>query len=275
MPILQVIVLAVVQGLTEFLPVSSSAHLYLTSWLLGWNTESLDFDIMLHLGTLIAVLMYFFGDWVQIIGQGFGMNVGHDPELKHNRKMLWQLAIGTIPIAVFGALFNKMAETVWRTPVVMGTMLISIGVLIWLAERSGRMVRDMASLTVADSMAIGAAQVLAIVPGCSRSGITIAAGLFRNLTRESAARFSFLLSTPAIGGAAVKAVWDIHKHGGGLHSLFTAPFLVGVAVSALTGCAVIGWFLHYLRHASLRAFVYYRVVFGIMVLALAFIRRPA
>ena len=275
MPILQVIVLAVVQGLTEFLPVSSTAHLYLTSWLLGWNTESLDFDIMLHLGTLIAVLIYFFGDWVQIIGQGFGMNVGHDPELKHNRTMLWQLAIGTIPIAVFGALFNKMAETVWRTPMVMGGMLIAIGVLIWLAERAGRMARDMASLTVADSVAIGAAQVLAIVPGCSRSGITIAAGLFRNLTRESAARFSFLLSTPAIGGAAVKAVWDIHKHGGGLHSLLTTPFLVGVAVSALTGCAVIGWFLHYLRHASLRAFVYYRVVFGIIVLALAFIRRPA
>ena len=275
MPILQVIVLAVVQGLTEFLPVSSTAHLYLTSWLLGWNTESLDFDIMLHLGTLISVLVYFFGDWLQIVGQGFGLNVGQDPELKHNRMMLWQLAIGTIPIAVFGAVFNHMAETVWRTPVVMGIMLILIGVLIWLAERAGRMVRDMASLTMTDSMAIGAAQVLAIVPGCSRSGITIAAGLFRNLTRESAARFSFLLSTPAIGGAAAKALWDIHKHGGGLHTLLTAPFMVGVAVSALTGCAVIGWFLHYLRHASLRAFVYYRIVFGIIVLALAFIRRPA
>jgi len=127
MPIMQVIVLAVVQGLTEFLPVSSTAHLYLTSWLLGWNAESLDFDIMLHLGTLAAVLIYFFRDWVQIIGQGFGMDAGHDPELKHNRMLLWLMAIGTIPIGVCGALFNEMAETVWRTPVVMGVMLIAIG----------------------------------------------------------------------------------------------------------------------------------------------------
>src|SRR3954471_16696654 len=106
MPILQVIVLAVVQGLTEFLPISSTAHLYLTSWLLGWQTESLDFDIMLHLGTLIAVLLYFFQDWLQIIGQGFGMNLGHDPELKHNRMLLWLLAIGSIPIGVCGLAFN-------------------------------------------------------------------------------------------------------------------------------------------------------------------------
>ena len=275
MPLMQVIVLAVVQGLTEFLPISSTAHLYLTSWLLGWNAESLDFDIMLHLGTLAAVLIYFFGDWVQIIGQGFGIDVGRDRELKHNRMLLWLLVIGTIPIGVFGALFNKMAETVWRTPVVMGIMLIAVGLVIWFAENAGRAVRDISSLSLADSLAIGAAQALAIVPGCSRSGITISAGLFRNLTCESAARFSFLLSTPAIGGAAVKALWDIHKHGGGLHALLSGSFFVGVVVSALTGCAVIAWFLQYLRHSSLRVFVYYRIVFGIIVLALAFIRRPA
>src|SRR5215469_5485751 len=108
MPILQVIVLAVVQGLTEFLPISSSAHLYLTSWLLGWNAESLDFDIMLHVGTLVAVLLYFFKDWVQIIAQGFGIHMGRDPELKLNQVLLWLLVIGTIPIGVCGALFNKM-----------------------------------------------------------------------------------------------------------------------------------------------------------------------
>jgi undecaprenyl-diphosphatase len=119
------------------------------------------------------------------------------------------------------------------------------------------------------------AQALAIIPGCSRSGITISAGLFRNLTRESAARFSFLLSTPAVGGAALKALWDIHKQSGGLHALLTMQFLVGVSVSAITGCIVIAWFLQYLRHSSLRPFVYYRVIFGIIVLALALIRRPA
>ena len=275
MPLSQVVVLAVVQGLTEFLPVSSTAHLYLSSWLLGWQTESLDFDIMLHLGTLLAVLLYFFRDWVQIVGQAFGMETGSDTELKQNRALLWLLAIGSIPIGVAGILFNKQAETVWRTPFVMGGMLVAIGVLMWFAENAGRKVRDMGSVSMADALAIGGSQALAVVPGCSRSGITISSGLFRGLTRESAARFSFLLSTPAIGAAAGKALWDIHKHGGGLHTLLSAQFVVGVAVSAVTGCAVIAWFLRYLRFSSLRPFVYYRVIFGIIVLALAFIRRPA
>jgi len=275
MPILQVIVLAVVQGLTEFLPISSTAHLYLTSWLLGWNTESLDFDIMLHLGTLLSVLLYFFRDWIQIIAQAFGGNVDHDRELKNNPGLLWLLAIATVPAAIFGALFNKYAESTWRTPVVMGIMLIAIGIVIWIAENAGRRLRDLASVNFPDAITIGAAQALAVVPGVSRSGITISAGLFRDLTRESAARFSFLLSTPTIAGAACKALWDIHKEPGGLHSLLTAPFIVGVGVSALTGCLVIAWFLHYLRHSSLRVFVYYRIIFGIIVLALAFIRRPA
>jgi len=275
MPLLQVIVLGVIQGLTEFLPISSSAHLYLTSWLLGWQAESLDFDIMLHVGTLVAVLLYFFKDWVQIIGQGFGVHVGRDPELKVNQGLLWLLVIGTIPIGVCGALLNKYAEEVWRTPEVMGTMLILVGLLMWYAERVANRNRDLSTVYMADAVVIGAAQALAIVPGTSRSGITLVAGLFRGLTRETAARFSFLLATPAIGCAAVKAVWDIHKHGGGLHTLASVPFVVGVTVSAVVGCAVIAWFLHYLRRGSLSVFAYYRIAFGIIVLALAFIRRPA
>jgi len=157
----------------------------------------------------------------------------------------------------------------------MGIMLILVGVLIWLAEKASHAVRDLGSIGLADALTVGAAQALAVIPGCSRSGITISAGLFRGLTRESAARFSFLLSTPAIAAAAAKALWDIHKHGGGLHTLLTAQFAVGVIVSALTGCAVIAWFLRYLRYSSLRPFVYYRVIFGIIILALALIRRPA
>jgi undecaprenyl-diphosphatase len=275
MSLIQVILLGVVQGLTEFLPVSSTAHLYLTSYFLGWQTESLDFDIMLHIGTLLAVLIYFLKDWLQIVAQGFGLRAGYDQELKHNTMLLWLLAIGSIPIGVGGYLFNKEAETVWRTPMVMGILLIVVGIIMWLSEEWSRKLRDLGSVNLTDAVAIGVAQTLAIIPGCSRSGITISAGLFRNLTRESAARFSFLLSTPAIAGAAVKALWDIHKHGGGLHALLTAQFIVGVSVSAITGCIVIAWFLQYLRHSSLRPFVYYRVIFGIIVLALALIRRPA
>ena len=272
---LQVIVLAVVQGLTEFLPVSSTAHLYLTSWLLGWRTESLDFDIMLHMGTLLAVLLYFFRDWLQIVGQALGARMDYDRELMRNPGLFWLLVIGSIPVGVAGVLFNKLAETQWRTPIVMGIMMIAIALVMWAAESAGRELRDLASVNLPDAVSFGLAQALAIVPGCSRSGITIAAGLFRDLTRESAARFSFLLSTPAIAAAAGKALYDMHKHGGGLHGLLTTQFAVGVAVSALTGCAVIAWFLQYLRHGGLRPFVYYRIIFGIIVLALALIRRPA
>jgi len=146
--------------------------------------------------------------------------------------------------------------------------------LMWLAEQAGRKERDLSSVTLLDSVAIGASQALSVVPGCSRSGITITAGLFRDLDRETAARFSFLLSTPAIAGAAAKTLWDMHKHNE-LHGLATEPFIVGVVVSAVTGCIVIAWFLHYLRHSGLKPFAYYRIVFGIIVLALAFIRRPA
>ena len=274
MPLFHVIVLAVVQGLTEFLPISSTAHLYLTSWLLGWQTEALDFDIALHIGTLLAVLLYFFQDWLQILAQGLGVRFGRDEELKQNRMMLWLLAIATIPVGVFGYIFNQQAETTWRNPFVMGVMLVAVGVLMWLAERAGRMRRDLSSLNLPDSVVIGVAQALSIVPGTSRSGITISAGMFRDFDRQSAARFSFLLSTPAIAAAAGKALYDMHKHGG-LGGILNAPFFVGVAVSALTGCAVIAWFLRYLRRSSLLPFVYYRIIFGIIVIALAFIRRPA
>ncbi len=274
MPIYQVALLAIVQGLTEFLPVSSTAHLYLTSWLLGWNTEGLDFDIMLHLGTLLSVLVYFFKDWVQIIGQGLGIRVGHDDQLKHNHMLLWLLAIASIPVGVAGLVFNKQAEGAWRNPFVIGVMLIAVGVLMWVAENAGRQQRDMAAVGGPDAVAIGLAQALAVIPGVSRSGITISAGLFRNLDRPAAARFSFLLSTPVIGAAAAKTLWDMHKQHH-LHDLITTNFVVGVVVSALTGCAVIAWFLHYLRRSGLRPFAYYRIIFGIIVLALAFIRRPA
>jgi undecaprenyl-diphosphatase len=275
MPIYQVIVLAVVQGLTEFLPISSTAHLYLTSWLLGWSAEGLDFDIALHIGTLLAVIIYFFKDWLQIIGQGLGMTVGSDEELRHNRALLWLLALGSIPVGIAGVVFGKQAEGAWRNPFVIAAMLVAIGIFMFVAENASRKQRDLASLNGTDAAGIGLAQALAVVPGTSRSGVTISAGLFRNLNREAAARFSFLLSTPAIAAAAGKAVWDMRKTSSGFHALVEPSFLLGVAISAIVGCAVIAWFLHYLRRSGLRPFVYYRIVFGIIVLALAFIRRPA
>jgi undecaprenyl-diphosphatase len=274
MPLFQVIVLAIVQGLTEFLPISSTAHLYLTSWLLGWSAESLSFDIALHIGTLVAVLVYFFRDWVQILAQGLGMSYGRDAELRLNRAMLWLLVIGTLPVGVVGYLFNKQAETTWRNPFVIGAMLIAVGVVMWIADRVGKRQRDLATLSGADAATIGLAQALAVVPGTSRSGITITAGLFRNLNREAAARFSFLLSTPAIAAAAAKAMYDLHKHGG-IPPDMRLAFVAGVAVSAAVGFVVIAWFLRFLQRNTLMLFVYYRIIFGIIVLALAFFRSPA
>jgi len=274
MPIYQVIVLAIVQGLTEFLPISSTAHLYLTSWLLGWQTESLTFDIALHIGTLLAVVIYFARDWVQIVAHGFGARWGRDEELERNSGLLWLLAIGSIPVGIAGLMFNKQAEGAWRNPMVIGTMMVGIGIVMGVAEWIGRKTRDISGVNFLDAATIGIAQALAVVPGVSRSGITITAGLFRNINREAAARYSFLLSTPAIGAAAAKAVYDLIKHKAFDPNMETA-LAVGIAVSAVTGMIVIALFLRFLRRRSLWFFVLYRIIFGIMVLALAFFRRPA
>jgi len=274
MPVYQVIILAIVQGLTEFLPVSSTAHLYLTQWLLGWPDYGLTFDIALHIGTLLAVLVYFAKDWVQIVAHGFGVRLGRDEELERNSGLLWLLAIGSIPVGIAGLLFNKQAEGPWRNPMVIGAMMVGIGVLMAIGELAGRKTRDISGINLVDAGTIGIAQALAVVPGVSRSGVTITAGLFRNINREAAARYSFLLSTPAIGAAAAKAVYDVVKHKAFNPSMETAVVL-GIAVSAVTGIIVIGLFLRFLRRRSLWFFVFYRLIFGIMVLALAFFRRPA
>jgi undecaprenyl-diphosphatase len=269
MPIYQAVILAVVQGLTEFLPVSSSAHLALAPWLLGWQDQGLTFDIALHFGTLAAVLIYFFRDWVQVIAQAFGVNYTPDRELRLNRSMLWLLVAGTIPVGVAGLLLEAYIENTIRTNrLVIGGMLVLIGVLMAYADRISRRNRTIGNVTMADAAVIGLAQAVAIIPGTSRSGITITAGLFRDLDRHSAARFSFLLSTPAIGAAALKAGYDLYRHGG-IPAGQQAQFAVGMAVSAAVGCGVIALFLRFLRTNSLLPFIWYRIGFGIIVIALA------
>jgi undecaprenyl-diphosphatase len=269
MPLVHAIVLGIVQGLTEFLPVSSSAHLIIVPWLLGWDDGGLTFDVALHVGTLISVILYFFRDWVQIIGQGFGLTIGRDSGLSKNRNLLWLLVAATVPGGVFGFLFEKQAETSLRSPYVIATTAIGIGIVMWLVERIGRKQKDISHISATDAVLIGSAQALAIIPGVSRSGVTISAGLFRNLDRESAARFSFLLLTPITAGAALKKFWDLHKHEGGIPPEMHAPFIVGIIVSAIVGALAIQFFLNFLRHRSLNLFICYRILFGIMVIALA------
>jgi undecaprenyl-diphosphatase len=268
MPIYQVIVLAIVQALTEFLPVSSTAHLVLIPWLFGWKDGGLTFDVALHAGTLVAVIIYFFQDWVQIIAQGFGLRIGRDPDLKQNRNLLWLLAVASIPIGIFGYLFDKQADTTWRQPYVIGTMLIVVGIVMWIAEKRRIGSKSMSTIQMSDGIAVGLAQAVSVIPGTSRSGATISAGLFRNMNRETAARFSFLLSTPAIAAAVAKKFWDVHKEGG-IPADMKVPIVVGIAVSGVLGAIVIAFFLRYLRRSSLMPFVWYRIVFGIIVIALA------
>jgi undecaprenyl-diphosphatase len=271
MPIYQVLIYAIVQGITEFLPISSSAHLELLPRLLGWVDPGLEFDIALHVGTLLAIAAYFFKDWIQVIGQGLGLTIGTDEELKRNRMLLWLLAVGSVPIGIAGILFKEKAESEWRNLLLIGTMLVVIGVVMWFAERMGTHKRDISGIGWLDAIFIGIAQALAVVPGTSRSGITIAAGLFRNLDRQACARYSFLLSTPAIASAAMLPLLKMRKAGGLPHEI-VVPFIVGALVSAIVGAVVIGFFMRYLKGRTLYPFIYYRIVFGIIVIALGFLR---
>lgn len=272
MPLYQAVLLALVQAVTEFLPISSSAHLALAPWLFGWSDQGLTFDIALHFGTLLAVLVYFFRDWLQILGAAIGKKWGNAPDLAAQPRLLWILAAATVPVGVVGLTLKDHAETTLRNPWSIGFMLISVGLLMAWAEHRGRQSKDIGGMSLADALVIGAAQALAVIPGTSRSGITITAGLFRGMDRAAAARFSFLLSTPAVAAAALKAFYDLLKAGGiepGMH----AAFFTGIAVSALAGCVVIRLFLQFLRANTLRFFIVYRILFGILIIALAFFRR--
>lgn len=275
MPLWQVIVLAVVQGLTEFLPISSSAHLILIPQFLHWNDPGLAFDVALHTGTLLAVVLYFLRDWIQLTLCGLGFHYprrASEPMVTHNRRMFWYLVAGTIPGGLVGFLFEKRIEENLRSPVPIACAMILIALLMWYAESVARLERPIEQVSLGDSLAIGSAQALALFPGVSRSGITITAGLFRGMTREAAARFSFLLSTPLIAGAAVKELPKLLKmQKSGALDMPLSHIAISIAVSAIVGYAVIAFLLQYLQTRTLKIFIYYRILFGIVILVLAFL----
>jgi len=268
MPLYQAIILAIVQGLTEFLPVSSTAHLAIIPQLLHWRDPGLGFDIALHAGTLAAIIIFFFRDWVQIILHGIGVPYrGSQPD-ENSRALLWYLVLGSIPVGIAGLVFSKQAEGPWRNLIVMGVMLIVIGILMYFGDRFSQSKRGLDQMSWADAIWIGISQALAVVPGTSRSGITITTARFRALDREAAARFSFLLSTPAIAAAAGKDAWDMHKEGG-VPAGMGLPYAIGILVSGVVGIVVIAFFLKYLKRNTLGVFVWYRIIFGIIIIALA------
>ncbi len=273
----QAIILAIVQGFTEFLPVSSSAHLILLPWLSHGHIPDpgLAFDVALHLGTLIAVILYFLREWVQLILCGLGFHYPQrapEHQVMQNRRLFWYLVAGTIPGALVGFFFEHRIEEYLRDPVPIAIAMIAIALLMWYAEYAGRKDRHIEQTSLGDSLVIGTGQALALFPGVSRSGITISAGLFRGMTREAAARFSFLLATPLIAGAAAVEVPKLIKaHRAGALDLPMSTLAISIAVSAVVGYLVIAFFLQYLQTRTLKIFIYYRILFGIVVLLLAFL----
>ena len=268
----QAAILGIVQGLTEFLPISSSAHLVLVPWALNWphDENMMAFDVCLHIGTLIAVLLFFLFDWLMIIASYIGdLRMGNWKGGKTG-SLLPKIVIATIPAAVLGMLFEKKIEAlfydnldnIWMLSITMFFFAIAL----LLAEKYGKQQRDVKDITYKDALLIGCFQAMALIPGTSRSGVTILAGLFLGLLRPAAARFSFLASLPIITGAVILKLDDLQG------TQDWTPLLVGVATSAIVGVIAIKGLLTYVQHRSYGVFAWYRFILAIGILALYFYR---
>lgn len=271
MEIIRAIFLGIVQGATEFIPVSSSAHLVLVPWALRWPAPSLFFDTMLHWGTLLAIITYFWRDWLRVL-RGFWASLttrGPWRSVPGGRlqtvdsRLAWALIIGTIPAALIGYLFDDFVEGLFHAPLAVGAFLLVTAVILTISERLGRRTRELDQLNSADAVTIGFAQALALAPGISRSGATIAAGLGRGLTREGAARYSFMLSTPAVLGAGLLQIPDALAAGGRESWLAVAA---GALAAAVAGYLCIRFLLAYLRRGKLYVFAAYCAVIGAAVI---------
>lgn len=275
---MQALLLGIVQGLTEFIPISSSAHLIIVPWLLepftGVGAFGLSFDVALHLGTMVAVLGYFWQDWLRYLRALRDSLRERRLNGNHDRLLAWLLILGSVPGALVGALGDDAIEGFFHSAnaphapaamLIMALLMMALAVFLWLAERLARR-RTLGDIGVRDAIVIGCAQALALLPGVSRSGSTITAGLALGLNRESAARFSFLLGTPIIAGGGAKALLDVFEDG----TLFSQAhlFVVGFLAAALVGYLCIKYLLRYLQTHSMLVFVYYRVFLGLLVILL-------
>jgi undecaprenyl-diphosphatase len=276
MPVYQAIILALVQALTEFLPVSSTAHLTLFPWLLHWQDPGLAFDVALHAGTLVAVLLYFFKDWLTLALCGFGLKypaAAPAEEVAQHKRLFWYMVIGTIPAGVAGFLFHHKIEDTLRGPKIIAVSMIVIAFFMWWADSRLNLSRKLEQANLGDAATIGMAQALALWPGVSRSGITISTGLTRRFSRAAATRFSFMLSAPAIAGAVLlelPKLIKLHKAGG--LDLPLSTLVLSIAVSGIAGYFVIAFFLRYLQTRTLKVFVVYRLVIGMLILVWAFLQ---
>jgi len=263
-PPFQALLLGILQGLTEFLPISSSAHLILFPWFFQWNhplLDSLPFDVALHAGTLLAVLWYFWRDWLGLIG-GFFRILAKRSARDFQERLILYITLATIPAGIVGFLLEKTIESTFRNPVLITLPLIFVSFLMVYAERKARLSHPLEGVTLKDAMVIGIAQAVALLPGVSRSGITITAGLLQGYRREAATRFSFLLSTPAIGGATLLQVRHLRSAGPDDWLLIA----IGFVSSAVVGYLAIAFLMRYLRVHTLNLFVGYRLILAAIVI---------
>jgi undecaprenyl-diphosphatase len=266
-PTLQALVMGVVQGLTEFLPVSSSGHLIIVPWLFGWNDpfiSSLAFTVMIHLGTLAALLVYFAPDWQRLIPAGLAALRDRSLDADPDRRLALLIATATVPAAVVGAVLSDAVEERFRQVGLVATMLVVGAAILWIADRTGRRDRSISGLTFPIAFGIGAAQAIALIPGISRSGISISAGLFAGLDREAAARFSFLMATPITAGAGVFELRKLLTGEAGV-SVELVPLAVGMLSAYVAGLFAISAVLRFLRSRSTAVFVVYRIAVAVLV----------
>jgi len=257
---IQAIVLGIVQGVGEFLPISSSAHLYLVPWILGWDESGLAFDLALHLGTLAAVTLYFWRDLIALLVEGLTKGT-RTPR----GRLAWGIVVGTIPGGLFGLLLSERMDIV-RNPISIAILLALMGVVLYLADRGGKKNRTIEDIKVMDLVWMGIGQAVAIIPGVSRSGSTISTGLLIGLDRESAAKVSFLLGWPITLAAGIFATKGMSA------GELTPAFWTGVVVSALVGYAVIAFLLEYLKRGTFLVFAWYRTGLSALTLLIAYYR---
>lgn len=260
MNLIHAAVLGSLQGLTEVLPISSSAHLILLPWLLKWPESGLTFDVALHLGTFLALSLYFWRDIIEMTFSFFDAIAGRSLNTPA-RRLPFLIIAATIPAAVAGKLFEHQVEAVFRSsPLLMASFLVVFGLVLGAADLLGRKRRILDEIKPVSALTIGLMQCLALIPGVSRSGVTITAALMLGFTRESAARFSFLMSLPIVSGAALLKTVHLLKHG--IPAGEGLPMLVGIVASAVTGYISVAFLLRFVQKQSLSPFVWYRVLAG-------------
>jgi undecaprenyl-diphosphatase len=260
MNIFQAILYGIIQGITEFLPVSSTAHLTLLPWIAGWEDPGLAFDVALHIGTAAAVILFFIKDWLRIIKAGFS-----SPHSKDG-KLFWLVVLATIPGGIAGVILDRYMSDI-RNPLLIGIMLIIMGIFLYVADKLGKNETTLENMTSKKSLAVGLSQILAVIPGVSRSGITMTVGRFAGITRESAAKFTFLMSAPIILADALYHAKDMVSS-----QIDALPFIVAILTSAIVGALSIKFLLNYLKSKGFAAFSIYRFAFGAFIILLFVIR---